>query len=284
MDQQNEDDISPPPQWGFSPAEQYLIRHWDSASTLSAEEQRRKLIHAFLLVEGSELDELTTPSSGVLPRTPTADEVRDVLEPWRPTKLRQIAAQLLDYWDPDQVILRTDYAHPNGDEKMEDWIELQELEDVYFDEESLWWRILDDQALFNFGEAWDKVLDLLPELVGRFGEGKLKRGLERHGKLDDDEKTEDRIQWASYCGPAPILIADAESFDTDSLRVIFPDTYGNTIRHSRIEPADIGMLKLMPERGQTVDSTWWANAEIGEKYKAGGEMALKLYPTTEEEQ
>lgn len=107
MNQPSEEIIKPPLPRGFSPAEQYLVvrtevtglafeglalidsskRHWDPELTMPADQKHCQLVRAFLHVEGLEVQELV-PKSGVLPRTPTADEIRDVLEPWRPSRVR----------------------------------------------------------------------------------------------------------------------------------------------------------------------------------------------------
>lgn len=81
--------------------------------------------------------------------------------------MRKAAFQTWDNrWD-NAVILRTDYSSPSGESKMNDWIEIDKGLDPDFEDETLWWRVLNDPGLFNFGSHyWELVFTVLPELAG----------------------------------------------------------------------------------------------------------------------
>lgn len=50
---------------------------------------------------------------------------------------------------------------------MNDWIEIDKGLDPDFEDETLWWRVLNDPGLFNFGSHyWELVFTVLPELAG----------------------------------------------------------------------------------------------------------------------
>lgn len=135
---------------------------------------------------------------------------------------------------------------------------------------------LDDRDFFGFGDEWDRVFDVVPEFVGyTFVGGGMFRGVDLHTKVDKD--SERHVRWVQImCYNDPLLmVVDKESFDTCLLGQIFMDSYGNTVRRSKVDPRDFGWMKVMPQRVQTIDSTWWNSEEVGEKYKVGGEMALK---------
>ncbi|RYP45798.1 hypothetical protein DL768_007917 [Monosporascus sp. mg162] len=134
------------PAWGSLPAEQFLIRNWDPASSLAPEEQRRTLIRAFLAMEN-------VPAEC----------------------LRKIAAHIWQDRPEGLIILRTYYG--NDEEaaaKFEEWLDREMGNGGSESEEDSWWRILDDRERFNLpDDQWHRVLDVLPELVGYSGQPRL---------------------------------------------------------------------------------------------------------------
>jgi hypothetical protein len=214
---------------------------------------------------------------------PTGTEIADILQPWRPLALRRVAAHIAHGYEPELIILRTHYgADDDSAEKMGEWLEIDQEEDEFFDEETLWWRILDDPVLFNVGEEWERVLDLLPELAGRTGSQRCKEGI-RAAELAEAREakdTEEVVQNLAFTGPAPLLIADKEAFREGKLRVLFLDSHGNIVRHSRIEPEKMAELKQSAMIYRLESSQWWEYGEVGEKYKPEGEIGRVLYTTS----
>jgi hypothetical protein len=88
-----------------------------------------------------------------------ASEAARILDTWRTSAQRRIATE-----PPylDNVWLRTYYG-PGSDEKHEVIIDEINLEWA-IDEED---RLLDDPELYNYGEHWEHILEIIPELVRR---------------------------------------------------------------------------------------------------------------------
>ena len=255
-------------------------RNWDPASPLPPASQRRSLIRAFL--DQDDIPGEYEPSrDGTPSRAPTAAEVRDVLAPWRPLALRRIACFLWPSYEHELVILRTHYGGDGDDARLRGWIDVDSEEDVFFNPEALWWRLLDDEELFGFGDEWERVFDILPELLGRQGRlGGVRRtiGAEdvEEARREEDPEEEMRYQAFTLSAPTPLLVADKRAFEEDKLRVLFLDAHGNIVKESRITPGEMGTLK---EDATNVRSPmWWQYGEIGPKYKPDGEIGRVLYP------
>ncbi|GLA13201.1 hypothetical protein AnigIFM62618_009731, partial [Aspergillus niger] len=149
------------PQWGQLPVEQYLIKHWDHSSSEPTGDQRLRLIHQFLDLDEipGELDPTyhasetyETPS-----RFPTAHEIDTILRPWRSDNLRKIAWRI---WGSDnsQLILLRTYYNADDNNKITELVGSDELDE----EDIAWWALLDNPELFNFGDLWWRVFDILP--------------------------------------------------------------------------------------------------------------------------
>lgn len=176
--------------------------------------------------------------------------------------------------------MRTNYGGGSDDaEKMREWLEVDEEEDEFFDEETLWWRFLDDPALLDVGEDWERVLDVLPELAGRTGGARCKTGISAADLAEarGSEDPEGEIQLLAFAGPAPLLVADEEAFREGMLRVLFLDNHGNIVRHSRIAPEKMAELKESGMIFRLDRCQWWEYGEVGEKYTARGEIGRALY-------
>lgn len=98
-------------------------------------------------------------------RQPTKEESTTILEPWTPSRWRLAALRIWkDRFDED-VWLRTYYGE-DSDAAFEGWRETHEGSDLAFNEATTPWCVLDDAAVFDLGDGWDGVLDVLPELAG----------------------------------------------------------------------------------------------------------------------
>ncbi|KAJ0361675.1 hypothetical protein COL26b_013649 [Colletotrichum chrysophilum] len=269
------------PPWGSFPAEQYLIRKWNPSSNLSPNDQIRELIRSFMTMDEIPA-EWRAGRNGTISRIPTTEEVREILQPWRPDKIRKIADQLLHETCDNLVVLRTCYDSEGGDEKMQQLITQEEDADgMGFLHEELWWRYLDDRELFDFGDDWSRVFDLLPELVGHSGR---RRSIEpaKLAEARASENPEDDIQYLAL-SDRPLLIASRdvlESDDEPEYEVVFLDGYGNPVRYSSVGPEDMMYLRMAPQRGMQL-SQWWADGDVAEPYEADGEMGRVLYRAAE---
>ncbi|KAI1454924.1 hypothetical protein F4805DRAFT_437964 [Annulohypoxylon moriforme] len=294
------------PSWGAFPAEQYLLRHWNSSSSSSSADQRQDLIRAFMRLEIIPREWDTTgreyPPNNNMERVPTADEVREILAPWRPLRWRQAALTIWKRRDDEAIWLRTYYR--DGDDQFTEWREIDEDYDPAFDEGSAFWTKLDDPDMFNFGENWERFFDILPELAGPqqvysrvFGSGygsnyldsKRQKLRDAVARVEDKvEEVEDGLIGTSLQVIAVetyLLLADAKAFETRKLRVLFLDAWGNIVRHSRIEPEDIFELRSRWGAAKYRDGEYWLDKKergepggvLGDKYRARGEMGRSLY-------
>ncbi|RYP18317.1 hypothetical protein DL765_004037 [Monosporascus sp. GIB2] len=295
-------EVSPP--WGSLPAEQFLIRNWDPASSLAPDEQRRTLIRAFLSMESVPPEWCSKANNGNISRVPTESEVLSILAPWRPLSLRKVAAHIWQDRPEGVIILRTYYG--NDDEaaaKFEEWLDREMGICGSNYEEDNWWRILDDREHFNLpDDEWHRVFDVLPELVGYSGQPRLpiaemlaearrradyKRSahpdlidenyyssLSQTNILEDLVLDEAQERW--------LAIANRDSFESedenkiDRFRLML-DGYGNIVKESDIWPEEIPVLVNTSDRGQFRDSRWWVFGVVGPRYKHDGDIGSALF-------
>ena len=263
-------------------------RNWDPASAQTPENQRKALIRSFLAQD--KIPEEYAPSRyHGLARVPSEEEIRNILTPWRPLQLRKVACFLQMNYSHENIILRTYYGgSAEDDAKLQDWLDIDSESDVFFSEEALWWRMLNDKDLFDFGSEWERVFDILPELAGRQGYGRhVDRELPANYLEEalEDEEPEDQIRYNAFIqgGLFPLLVADKQAFEKDQLRVLYLDAHGNIIMSSNIAPDEMALLKEDASRGIGRGSKWWEFGEVGPKYKADGEIGQLLYPVQNQE-
>lgn len=243
-------------------------RHWDFSSVLSAAGQRRDLIRAFLQVDAFPREWDTTgriynymAPNTTITRVPTEQEIREILVPWRTPRWRRAALRLWCNRDDEEVWLRTYYGE-DSDAKFRQMREVDEDFDPWFEDHIVPWTVLDDQALFN-GD-WSAVFDTLPELAGstrgqdpyshrHLGDPEklesLRQGLrksvtsalrlEGHGNDPEELKIDDveaggGMELQAHAVATFLLVADAEAFETEKLRLLYLDARGNIVREFRL--------------------------------------------------
>jgi hypothetical protein len=138
--------------------------------------------------------------------------------------------------------------------------------DLNYDEETVLWTVLDDAGVFNFGDEWWRVFDVLPELAGplrKHARGapyvdkdkmqalreELGRDVERplsslaggeHERLEDTaavleaEYGEHGERLQAEAVSTFLLVADAGAWETDCLRLLYLDGKGNVVHHSAV--------------------------------------------------
>jgi hypothetical protein len=209
-------------------------------------------------------------------QTPTQAEIDTILAPWRSLGCRAAAIRMWYSRRDYAILLRTYYGDNNS--KWNDWLEMQRHYSGV-DDESDWWRVLDDRSLFDFGDnpdAWRQIFDILPELAGpeqgnsrvimgplaypydgyvewvRENQQKLRdelqrkiSSLEERGQLDMDLPSFVEghgtygVELQLIATDSWLLVADKEAFESDRPLVVFLDRKGNTVRFSRIDIDDI---------------------------------------------
>lgn len=240
---------------------------------------------------------------------PTANQVRQLLAPWRSLQLRKAATSIWRDRFDEAVWLRTHYP-AGGDAQFAEWREADADNDPDADDENLKsaWTCLDDAALFDFGDNWCRVFDILPELAGPV-QGYVRCGFEGDGfgvlraQLRDacarlrDGAERDAEAETGAAGMALqvmavnsfLIVADAEAWETGLLRLLYLDARGNVVRHSRIAPEDVMYTRSEWFGKKFRDGRWWVDARgrdglvvepggvLGDMYTARGEMGRVLY-------
>lgn len=219
---------------------------------------------------------------------PTQHEVEAILAPWRPPRWRAVALRLWTRRGDEEVWLRTYYG--GGDDKFQAWLDEDEDEDPAFEDETRWFTILDDPAVFDFsttsqtnGSGWSQVFAVLPELAGPTGSStardrdrdrdqarltalrqKLRGEIAALGDSPSPEALADLVEAGQtgvemqLCAVASFLfVADEEAFATDRLRLLYLDAGGDVVRESRVAPGEAHELRAYWNRGATGDSPFW---------------------------
>ncbi|KAH8696520.1 hypothetical protein BGW36DRAFT_360347 [Talaromyces proteolyticus] len=306
------------PPWGAFPAEQYLLHHWDLPSSEPNQDQRRRLINDFVHALDDIPEEWVlaspTPKTMVIAPQQLRSEIFWLLgaswEIWNQSRDPKWDYQGINIW------LRTYYAE-DAEEKARDsaklaaWFE-SSVEgnpniDPSIDGTMISWRLLDDELIFNFGTDWERVFEIIPELIGP------KSGLSRRFLSDEDsvgkrfreevfrelrenvalstglqeklitiEGSDNIVQYCSV--HSYLLVADETTFTTDELLILFLDLKGHYVRQSRIKVPDddIFMLGDMINSGKIRDARYWTDdfppgSSLNPKYRALGEIGRELY-------
>lgn len=232
-------------------------------------------------------DLLASPPS----RIPTEAEIAEILAPWRPQKLRRIAAA---YVVPNSGLhewcfLRTYYGGgAANDAKLRGWLDLDECEWAGVNPENEWHAVLDDPALFDVGDDWQRVYAMLPELAARVSDRRfsdedvetVREWAMMHkepGEEIDDEEYEDCIMQVAMLGSAWLLVLDEEAFETGELGLILRDAKGNSVKETTIKPEDLNYYYIASAiKGMVSETGYWQNAVMGKKYRSRGRIMREL--------
>lgn len=229
-------------------------------------------------------------------RTPTETEISEILEPWRPQKLRRIAAAHLHLepfkfsdW-PHFYLLRTYYdGGAEDDAKLRRW--LDELLSIHYDiePEHEWFAVLDDAELFDVYD-WPEVYDILPELAAprpdrrftlqdvewarEWAKELIKSDYMKYETEDEHYAEAIREHLAGYSGPW-LVVLDRESFEKDDLGLMFRDKKGRSVKEAEIRPEDLNDFRCSSDRGRTHEG-WWEHAYVPKRYRVNGKRMRPL--------
>lgn len=254
-------------------------------------------------------------------KTPTQAQIHEILEPWRPQWLRHAAAKIWHANPEERVVwVRTHYdsdleLRRQHDALLASWTTIINGRD-HFDrnendtlESALRWLVLDDESVFNVGN-WERMLAVLPELVGPFL-GKCdfrsvfrartggswqhifdfaRRDL--HEKLQQIEGSQERRDYLERVGNMPqrvsiataIIIVDQEAFARQQLKLVFVDHRGNIIRYALVnhDGGWFDVRRFLSGR-ELEDYPEWNNRNgegqggVGEAYRVDGAIGRDLY-------
>lgn len=226
--------------------------------------------------------------------TPSAEQIRTILEPWRPQKLRQLAHKHYVMGGPFEefFFLRTHYAGgAEDDAKLREWLDLDEYVSIEIPREEEWWIVLDYAELFDLGENegdWQRVYDVFPELAAPglarqiAGDSRIDyiHDILKSVVLEDELEEEDWAEAVRQVVQVPgnkLLIVDREAFETEQLGLVFRDVKGNVVRHGRVRADELNELVLYEcVKGALNETRFWLDSEVGEKYEVGGEVVREI--------
>ncbi|PQE18144.1 hypothetical protein CJF30_00009297 [Rutstroemia sp. NJR-2017a BBW] len=264
-------EISPP--WGSIPVEAYILQNWDTSSSTAPTDQLRHLVRLYIGA-GYHDPLLPSPLLHLTEKLIFGGQIR-------PTGKFNHNLAALAYpfsksggdraWSPTGQIgciwLRTDYS-AESEGAHESLLENVDLFNTLDDED----RLLDDEDLYDFGQEWQKVLDLMPELVVSTDASNWHSSLtlltEAEDELDKakaylaggdiqgapveliegmrtvlpaDKAGESVLQILrskvhKTCVVNYILVEDSEALETQQLLLIFLDAHGRVVRSSRVPP------------------------------------------------
>ncbi|KAH8696518.1 hypothetical protein BGW36DRAFT_381163 [Talaromyces proteolyticus] len=312
----NSDMLEVFPPWGAFPAEQYLLHHWEPSE--QNQNQHRRLINDFIHALDDIPEEWIRPSptSEIMAITPSASQIREILAPWRPLQWRSVAWEIWNQircpkWDDEglNIWLRTHYAEEAEETardniKLVEWFKSSFEGNPYMDPDTvdtmMRWQILDDESVFNFKSAWERVFEIIPELTGpksglsrRFmprtdgwGQNYPREEVASLPRLEDRvmavECSDNCVQYSAV--HSYLLVADEKTFTTDELLILYLDRKGNYVRESRIQlPADdLYTRGDMINNGKIRDAQYWTEdsppgSSLNPKYRALGEIGRELY-------
>lgn len=264
-----------------------MKRKWDPSSELPDDEQRAELVASYIDEDVLEPEMLTSS------RVPTASEIADILEPWRPHKLRRIAAAHLAGSPHHFYFLRTYYGGGAADDaKLRAWLDLDDMEGAGIDPDNEWFSVLDDPDLFDFGDDWQQAYSVLPELAApqadrRFKDIKDARDWARDQMAPEepeDEQYENAIMLQATAGVMWLLVLDEEAFETEQLGLILRDQKGNPVKETTITAnEEIGAFYIsVSVQGMLPETGYWEHAAVGKKYRTRGKILRKLLPLVKE--
>lgn len=278
-----------------------IKKHWDHSSSEPTGDQRLRLIRQFL-----DLDEIpkevhpnchASDTYEALSHFPTAYGIDTILRPWRSDDLRKIAWRI---WgcDNDQLILLRTYYNADDNEQITELVGSDELHE----ENVAWWALLDNPELFNFGDQWWRVFDILPELAGPLnGYSRLPNPESISRERQDfkerlptlkqsDEWTANRDNYIErefaylrrIASEGYLAIADQEAFKTDMLRLIYYDGKRNIVQETRTEFDEQTFADVAVGWDQlSLPLELWRDGKTGEKYRVNGELGRELYQLDE---
>jgi hypothetical protein len=258
-------------------------RNWDWESPSSADDQRKALVNDFLKQDTLDPALFTCrKESDQVSRVPTEPEIEEILQPFRPQHIRQIAHChcAFDSWSDtiggaecQFTFLRTHYGADRDEDNniLDAWVRDSEC----FYDRARWWALLEDAELFDMGDDWERVYTLLPELAVRSWDRRPDEGEDISFLFDAEtyeEMLEDKDEVDLYHHVLAVnrfmVLFDREFFATQEAALVFRDKKGRPIRTGRIPKGELGLVVGSYVKASLNESSWWTDSVVGERYKA----------------
>lgn len=208
----------------------------------------------------------------------------------------------MHHGDSIPVLLRTHYSSDReDDETLKAWTDEETFEDASD------WACLNDKNIFNFGDDWRRIFEILPEVAGpvppseqrytspdslQLFRKKFKENISsvKQNFPDDWKEKESRDKIIEDHGSSLhrvvtevyLLIADKEAFQTKQLRLLYLDGKRNIVREARVDPSIWQMYDIIMQH-YTNPLDPYEFSTVGEKYRVDGELGKDLYQLSEED-
>ncbi|KAL8642258.1 MAG: hypothetical protein Q9228_001024 [Teloschistes exilis] len=233
--------------------------------------------------------------------SPSATDISEILKPWRTSSQREVA----DYNTMGPAIwLRTCYTI-GSDEKHEALINGVDMDNAVDGDH----RLLNDPTHYDYGADWQRVFEVLPELLepndqswesyeeNHHTEFEALRAYAEGGIARADQRLVDNLTGVSQgmpqfgfqgaelenqvakalqssvhkaCVVAWVVLEDEEALESGKVALMFVDALGRVVRSIRVE---VGEAERMG--GFWADGSWdeiheWEDGESGPEYRLGG--------------
>jgi hypothetical protein len=283
-------EVTPP--WGYSPIERYLLTNWSattSSSSLPSSSQRQALVRAYLASDSylRNIQPTDTPDFSFSTHfeehpsiTPTEAQINEILAPWRSATQREVAIACGTGFDV--VWLRTCYSE-GSEAKYRRILDDPDLDlAMAFGDDKF---LLDDARLYDFGEEWRKVLDVLPEMVVKpelreLIQSEREKSREMVAGASEEER-ELVLEWRRLCiqelhVSTYIIVVDEEALETGLLLFAFLDAHGEVVRQVRLEP---GVTQEVSGGwfGRGGWQSYFEEGIVGRKYEPDSEEGRSIY-------
>jgi len=267
---------------------------------MTADEQRKKVVAAFVDEDLLDEDLFAFPPT----RTPTESEITEILAPWRPQKLRHIAAAHARIpgffptdFSPFYYIVRTYYdGGAEDDVKFRKWLDDSDEDWGHcIPREHEWFCVLNDPELFNYGDDhWTRVYEVLPELASRgpdcrFTEEHIIWGLswgqsyrDSEEYSSDEENLAEGVRAAASKDEPWLVVFDLDAFKEERAKLIYRDRKGYPIKETVLGmPEGYEDFRGRCSRGATFEG-YWEHAVVANMYERKGKIMKKLLPLVKE--
>ncbi|RMY46582.1 hypothetical protein D0865_09203 [Hortaea werneckii] len=279
--------------WGSLPLERFVLAKWATLATDDPDHRRHQLAQQFTAI-GHSGRVMHVAGSFRAPDTdlPPQADWESILAPLRTDFQRQLASP--SSFQPEGftcfgiIWLRTCYDEGTAGAHQRLLNELNEEMALEVDQ-----NILDDAALYDYGDDWCRIFEVVPERL--FKETLDEMSGEMPNELDArttdtyearirEEKQDPDINAASdtkalsratinfhfWAVHNYLFVADRVAFETGRALLVFFDDCGRTVRQSRIRPELGGPFAGDWFEGIIHETNEFVEAEIGPDYLPGG--------------
>ncbi|KAJ5278609.1 hypothetical protein N7478_003981 [Penicillium angulare] len=302
------------PAGGAFPVEQYLIRHWDYSLMMTVGAQRLALIDEFCSLEIIPRYYYEDPIEPTGFRVPTQLEIELILRPLRSDDMRKLAWIIQQRHDLFPILIRDYYDTSNSDHErlMAYWMRAAD------EGNQILLAVINDERPFSFAPPydddpyrWTSIVYVLPEVIGPilvrlpdedtirwtdlppwclYQRQVFRRRLYLQKKLKPEEWMQDPDRMIESCGSCLhccicaviVILVDRIAFETGLPLLIFVDYNANTIRSIRFNLNRDTIRDIINDRTNASETPWmWQQSEVGDNYRATGNLAQRLYQLTD---